>query len=74
MIKYRKTIAGLILIVSITALWGFTKIDDDPIAKIAAQLDEWLSNHPQEKVYLQFDKSYYAIGDTIWFKAYNVVC
>jgi hypothetical protein len=73
MIKYRKTIAGLILIVSITALWGFTKIDDDPIAKIAAQLDEWLSNHPQEKVYLQFDKSYYAIGDTIWFKAYNVV-
>ena len=23
-----------------------------------------------EKVYLQFDKPYYAIGDTIWFKAY----
>ena len=73
MIKYRKIATGLLLIISVTALWGFTKIDDDPIAKIAAQLEEWLTNHPQEKVYLQFDKSYYAIGDTIWFKAYNVI-
>ena len=26
--------------------------------------------HPIEKVYLHFDKPYYAIGDTVWFKAY----
>jgi hypothetical protein len=25
---------------------------------------------PIEKLYLQFDKPYYAIGDTLWFKAY----
>ncbi|MES3016923.1 MAG: carboxypeptidase regulatory-like domain-containing protein [Bacteroidota bacterium] len=25
---------------------------------------------PTEKVYLHFDKPYYAVGDTIWFKAY----
>ena len=25
---------------------------------------------PVEKVYLHFDKPYYAVGDTIWFKAY----
>lgn len=25
---------------------------------------------PIEKVYLHFDKPYYAVGDTIWFKAY----
>jgi hypothetical protein len=36
MIKYRKIAAGLLLIVGITALWGFTKIDDDPIARIMA--------------------------------------
>src|SRR5882757_1157809 len=23
-----------------------------------------------EKLYLQFDKSYYTVGDTIWFKGY----
>jgi len=25
---------------------------------------------PIEKVYIHFDKPYYAVGDTIWFKAY----
>lgn len=25
---------------------------------------------PQEKIYVQFDKSYYNVGETIWFKAY----
>jgi hypothetical protein len=28
---------------------------------------------PIEKVYLHFDKPYYAVGDTIWFKAYVTV-
>ncbi|QQL50015.1 carboxypeptidase-like regulatory domain-containing protein [Mucilaginibacter ginkgonis] len=28
------------------------------------------NSHPVEKVYLHFDKPYYAVGDTIWFKAY----
>ncbi|GAA4780193.1 TonB-dependent receptor plug domain-containing protein [Olivibacter ginsenosidimutans] len=28
------------------------------------------SQQPFEKVYLHFDKPYYAVGDTIWFKAY----
>ena len=32
--------------------------------------DSSIKTHPAEKLYLQFDKSYYAVGDTIWFKAY----
>ena len=28
------------------------------------------TKYPQEKIYLQFDKSYYSSGETIWFKAY----
>lgn len=27
-------------------------------------------NYPLEKVHLHFDKPYYAVGDTIWFKGY----
>jgi TonB-dependent SusC/RagA subfamily outer membrane receptor len=73
MLSYKKIIAGLFLLCSLTALWSFTRAEDDPIAKIAALLEDWLTNHPQEKVYLQFDKPYYAVGDTIWFKAYNVI-
>lgn len=29
-----------------------------------------IEEFPSEKVYLHFDKPYYAVGDTIWFKAY----
>ena len=29
-----------------------------------------ITEYPTEKVYLHFDKPYYAVGDTIWFKAY----
>ena len=31
------------------------------------------NEHPIEKVYLHLDKPYYAIGDTIWFKAYLTI-
>lgn len=29
-----------------------------------------MAGHPIEKVYMQFDKPYYAVGDTIWLKGY----
>ncbi|WP_295796535.1 TonB-dependent receptor [Mucilaginibacter sp.] len=40
---------------------------------IATTLDAYTTNHPTEKAYLQFDKPYYAIGDTIYFKAYITI-
>jgi len=36
----------------------------------AAKLDLYLKNHVKEVVYCQFDKPYYAAGDSIYFKAY----
>ncbi|RZK79252.1 MAG: hypothetical protein EOO85_04185, partial [Pedobacter sp.] len=39
---------------------------------LVASLQKWSEINPQEKVYLHMDKPYYAIGDTIWFKAYVV--
>lgn len=33
-------------------------------------LNESNSLYPQEKIYMQLDKSYYNPGETIWFKAY----
>jgi hypothetical protein len=70
MTNYRRIIAGLFITVIIGFLFGFARLDDDPLAKIAAQLVKWTSAHPVEKVYLHLDKPYYAIGDNIWFKAY----
>jgi TonB-dependent SusC/RagA subfamily outer membrane receptor len=63
---------ALAIIMSV-ALFGFIKADDDPIKKAAAQLEKWLSDYPQEKAYLHFDKPYYTAGDDMWFKAYITV-
>ena len=43
---------------------------NDASKKITDQLSRFEANHPTEKAYLQFDKPYYAAGDTIYFKAY----
>ena len=40
------------------------------INNIIAKIDTFNNRLPAEKLYMQFDKPYYAVGDTIWFKAY----
>ena len=40
------------------------------INRLVASMDEYQARMPIEKVYLQLDKPYYAVGDTLWFKAY----
>jgi hypothetical protein len=41
--------------------------------KIMLKTAKIYNDIPVEKVYLHFDKPYYAVGDTIWFKAYLTV-
>jgi hypothetical protein len=45
-------------------------ISKNELIKLTASADTFKNAYPIEKLYLQFDKPYYAIGDTIWFKAY----
>jgi TonB-dependent SusC/RagA subfamily outer membrane receptor len=71
--NYKRISGGLFLMAIIAVFYAFTKVDEDPLTKIIAQFDKWVSAHPQEKVYLQTDKPYYAVGDSIWFKAYVTV-
>jgi hypothetical protein len=42
----------------------------DSLLKITTASDSSIKNNPPEKIYLQFDKPYYAVGDTLWFKVY----
>ena len=37
---------------------------------IIEKTQQFTHDYPTEKVYLHFDKPYYAVGDTIWFKGY----
>ena len=40
------------------------------IGQIVAAVDTFNRQLPEEKLFLHFDKPYYAVRDTIWFKAY----
>ncbi|WP_026903400.1 hypothetical protein [Pedobacter glucosidilyticus] len=41
-----------------------------PLKDILEKTAKYYQTYPSEKVHLHFDKPYYAVGDTIWFKAY----
>ncbi len=69
MLLNKKAVLLLVYLLPLTVL-GANKFQEDPIKKAATQLEKWLADYPQEKVYLHFDKPYYTAGDDIWFKAY----
>ncbi|RYY31733.1 MAG: TonB-dependent receptor, partial [Sphingobacteriaceae bacterium] len=69
----KKWLFAALIVLAGTAMVSFIRADDDPITKIATQLDKWLNDYPPEKVYLHLDKPYYAVGEDIWFKAYVTV-
>ncbi|MCJ8211637.1 carboxypeptidase regulatory-like domain-containing protein [Mucilaginibacter sp. RS28] len=49
---------------------AFAQRDSLPVTTVVQKAAVSNSEHPIEKVYLHFDKPYYAVGDTVWFKAY----
>ena len=55
------------------ALLAFAPRVEEPVERFVTALHRWIDGNPQEKVYLHMDKSYYAVGDTVWFKAYVTV-
>ncbi|MDF3077906.1 MAG: TonB-dependent receptor [Sphingobacteriaceae bacterium] len=59
------------ILLSAAILTAFSA-DDDPLKAILSKLEKFRAGYPQEKVHLHFDKPSYAVGDTIWFKAYVV--
>jgi hypothetical protein len=70
MIRRRSLLSFLFF--SVLAFVAFVPKDEDPLDRLVAALQKWTEMNPQEKVYLHMDKPYYALGDTIWFKAYVV--
>jgi hypothetical protein len=37
---------------------------------LSDQIESYEKNFPKEKLYLTFDKPYYSVGDTVWFKSF----
>jgi hypothetical protein len=59
--------------VCLLGLLAFVPKSIDPIDNLVTSLQRWIDANPQEKVYLHTDKPYYALGDTLWFKAYVTI-
>src|SRR5271165_3676118 len=71
--KLIKILFAQILFVIIFCLPAFAQNDLSVLNQIMAKTAKVYNDNPIEKVYLHFDKPYYAVGDTIWFKAYVTI-
>jgi len=69
----RKILLVLPIALTIFHLQGFAQRDSVSLNTIILKTAKLNNDHPTEKVYVHFDKPYYAVGDTIWFKAYVTV-
>ncbi|WP_242691591.1 TonB-dependent receptor plug domain-containing protein [Desertivirga arenae] len=61
------------LLISTCFCFSFIHKEDDPLKNLLAKLSKYNAENVVEKVHLHTDRPYYAIGDTIWFKAYVVI-
>jgi hypothetical protein len=64
----KRVIALMLFIMTLHCLAGYGQ--SDSAKNGVSRLTAFTENQVTEKLYLQFDKPYYAVGDTIWFKAY----
>lgn len=46
--------------------------DDNTLENITGSLEKYISEFPEEKVYIHTDRHHYAQGETIWLKSYLV--
>lgn len=67
--NYLKT-AFLLSITILLSNIALAQKDSIPLTSILEKKAKLTHNFPVEKVHLHFDKPYYAVSDTIWFKAY----
>lgn len=68
-----KKIYFILLLLFTVSFSAFSQTDTTSLNTIISKTAKLANDYPYEKVYLHFDKPYYAIGDTIWFKAYITI-
>lgn len=67
--KTKKLLLTSIFVISAFFLYSFVA-GDDPLANFLKNFETYVDKNTQEKIYIQTDKPYYAVGDFIWLKAY----
>src|ERR1700760_4735111 len=60
----------LFIIIALSQLSVYSQTKPVADNDLPSKIKTYFADHVNEKVYLHFDKPYYAAGDTIYFKAY----
>jgi hypothetical protein len=68
--RYFKIVAALVILTTGIHFSAFSQQDTTVLKTILEKTKRLSDTQPIEKVYLHFDKPYYSVADTIWFKAY----
>lgn len=66
----RKILPVLFFLTAIYPHHSQAQQDSISINTLVERTQKLLEGYPIEKIHLHFDKPYYAIGDTLWFKTY----
>ena len=73
MLKKVLKIGFLICLTGLLNLSLYGQADKGDLNFVMGRFQKYSDNNALEKAYLQFDKPYYAAGDTIYFKAYVTI-
>ena len=68
-----KILFSVLILIVFTNFIGFAQQDSIALNNIISKTKKLADEQPLEKVYLHFDKPYYAVADTMWFKAYVTI-
>src|SRR3569833_34596 len=67
----KRTLLILFTLINIGCLSASAQQRDSlALTTLIDKTTKYFGGHPIEKVFLHFDKPYYALGDTLWVKAY----
>jgi len=71
--KFTRIILALLTFTIMSNLSASAQQDSIVLNNIISKTKRLSDEQPIEKVYLHFDKPYYAVADTMWFKAYATI-
>ena len=67
---FKRVLALSVVLFTTIHFSSFAQTDTINLAALVTKANNAITQRPVEKAYVHFDKPYYAVGDTIWFKVY----
>nr|WP_068891427.1 carboxypeptidase-like regulatory domain-containing protein [Pedobacter panaciterrae] len=68
--RFIKFVIALLLLSTVAQLSSYAQQDSIVLDNIMNKSKKLAEERPTERVYVHFDKPYYSVADTIWFKTY----